>query len=114
MHLTEACFRIKRPSHTMFEPITSFNTHYGGSSFSFGTNNGVLPLPATISLNWTWNHDSLIGTPWWTHPCPPTPVNSPFATTSASRLHKTIASPTLNYTSTLIKNLHSIYHEQPI
>jgi hypothetical protein len=98
----------------MLEPITSFNTHCGGSSFSFGTNNRVLPLLATISPNWTQNHDSLIDTPWWTHPCPPTPVISPFATTLASRLHKTIASPTLNYTLTLIKNLYSINHEQPI
>jgi hypothetical protein len=34
--------------------------------------------------SWTRNHDSLIATPWWTHPCPPTPVISPVATTSAS------------------------------
>ncbi len=114
MPLTQACFRIKRPSHIVFEPITSFNKHCGGSSFSFGTNNEVLPLLVTTSLNCTWNHGSLIATPWWTHPCPPTPVTSPVVTTSTSRLHKTITSPTLNYTSMPIKNPHSIYHEQPI
>jgi len=98
----------------MLEPITSFHKHCGGSSFSFGTNKGVLPLPTTISPSWIQNHDSLIATPWWTHPCPPTLVISLVATTSTSRLHKTIASPTLNFTSMPIKNPHSIYHEQPI
>jgi hypothetical protein len=78
----------------------------------------ILFVPSEANLSKSFfaclNHPLYKAIRLGTHPCPLTPVINPVVTTSASRLHKTIASPTLNCTSMPIKNLHSIYHEQPI
>jgi len=85
--------------------MTSFNTNCGGSSFLFGHNKGVLPLPSRISDSYIQNHPSPTIVPWWRHVCPPVPDTIPIAFPPYFvGLISAIELPNLNCTSTTTCN----------